>query len=91
MQVMTMQQTAEVMVHSYPKMPVLEDMWNTFAAERGFPAVEDIVAHSVPPEAEWTAFWQYTKRVDPDYTRVIEHLPLHQYSIVSMNDVFSMH
>lgn len=42
LQVLTMKQTAEVMVHSYPKMPVLEDLFNTFAAEKGFSNAEYI-------------------------------------------------
>jgi len=33
LQVLTMKQAGEVMVHSHPKMPVLEDMLNTFASE----------------------------------------------------------
>ena len=74
-----MKQTAEVMVHSYPKMPVLEDLFNTFAAEKGSSTVESVEAqaHMHPLEAEWTAFAEYTQRVDPDYTMTVRHEPLH--------------
>ena len=79
LQVLTMKQTAEVMVHSYPKMPVLEDLFNTFAAEKGFPDAEIIEAHAHmhPLEAEWTAFSRYTKMVDPDYSMTVKYEPLH--------------
>ena len=79
LQVMTMQQTAEVMVHSYPKMPVLEDMFNSFAAAKGFPSAESLIAKTDSSllEAEWAAFWEYTRVVDPDHTRRIEHVSLH--------------
>ena len=78
LQVMTMQQTAEVMVHSYPKMPVLEDMLNSFAAGKGFPDADSLVAEadSAPLEAEWAAFREYTRIVDPDHTRRTEHVSL---------------
>lgn len=79
LQVLTMKQTAEVMVHSYPKMPVLEDLFNTFAAEKGFSAADSIEAqaHMHLLEAEWTAFAEYTKLVDPDYTMLVNYEPLH--------------
>ena len=71
-----MKQTAEVMVHSYPKMPVLEDMFNTFAAERGFPDAEATAAGARPQQAQWEIFWSYTKLVDPDYTMTVGYVPL---------------
>lgn len=73
--VLTMKQAGEVMVHSHPKMPVLEDMLNTFASEKGYPADCDLVAnaHTASMEAEWAAFWQYTQLVNPDVA------PKHDY------------
>ena len=76
LQVLTMKQTAEVMVHSYPKMPVLEDMLNTFAAERGFPDADLLATAAEPLHAEWASFQEYIKLVDPDFHVVIGYAPL---------------
>lgn len=75
--VLSMKQAGEVMVHSHPKMPVLEDMLNTFAAERGYPADCDLVAaaHPTSMEAEWAAFWQYTQLVNPDVAARPDYVP----------------
>ena len=76
-QVLSMNQAGEVMVHSHPKMPVLEDMLNTFASERGYPADCDLVAtaHTTSMEAEWAAFWQYTQLVNPDVAPRHDYVP----------------
>ncbi len=65
-----MKQTGQVMVHCFPKMPILEDMLDIFAAEKGFAARDSLMACAVenPMEAEWSAFLQYAKAVDPDKT-----------------------
>ncbi len=77
MQVLSMKQAGEVMVHSHPKMPVLEDMLNTFASERGYPADCDLVAnaHTTSMQAEWAAFWQYTQLVNPDVAPQHDYVP----------------
>lgn len=77
MQVLSMKQAGEVMVHSHPKMPVLEDMLNIFAAERGYPADYDLVAtaHTASMEAEWAAFWQYIQLVNPDVAPEHDYVP----------------
>ncbi|KAL0024958.1 hypothetical protein WJX77_006344 [Trebouxia sp. C0004] len=72
--VLSMKQAGEVMVHSHPKMPILEDMLNTFAAERGYPADCDL-AYTTSLEAEWAAFWQYTQLVNPDVAPRHYHVP----------------
>lgn len=72
-----MKQSGEVMVHSYPSLPVLEDMLNIFAAERGILSAEDIIAkaHERPMESELTAFWQYAKLVNPDVAPKYDYTP----------------
>ena len=84
-----MKQSGEVMVHSYPSLPVLEDMLNTFAAERGILSAEDIVAKAQerPMEAELTAFWQYAKLVNPDVAPKYDYIPFcdHVHAALAVN------
>ncbi|KAL0038850.1 hypothetical protein WJX79_010660 [Trebouxia sp. C0005] len=88
--VLSMKQAGEVMVHSHPKMPVLEDMLNTFAAERGYPAECDLVAaaQATSMEAEWAAFWQYTRLVNPDVAPKHDYVPFRPYAQPIPEDVF---
>lgn len=80
LQILTMKQAGEVMVHSYPKMPVLEELLNTFAIQRGGESEEHLVAraHENDMQAEWTMFWNYTKFVNPDYVARYEYVPLRE-------------
>lgn len=79
--VLTMKQAGIVMVHSFPKMPVLEEMLNTFAAERGFASEADLVDNvHTDMEAEWMTFWRYTKLIDPDVTAMYDHVPLYNHA-----------
>ena len=82
LQILTMKQAGEVMVHSYPKMPVLEEMLNTFANQRGAETEESLVALACEGDmqAEWTTFWNYTRHVNPDYTARFEYVPLRELS-----------
>ena len=82
LQILTMKQAGEVMVHSYPKMPVLEEMLNTFAHQRGDETEESVVAlaREGDMQAEWTTFWHYTRHVNPDYTARFEYVPLRELS-----------
>lgn len=76
-----MKQAGIVMVHSFPKMPVLEEMLNTFAAERGFASEADLVDNAhIDMEAEWMTFWRYTKLIDPDVTAMYDHVPLYNHA-----------
>ena len=83
-----MKQSGEVVVHSYPSLPVLEDMLNTFAAERGILSAEDIMAKAQerPMEAELTAFWQYAKLVNPD-APIYDYVPFceHVHAALAVN------
>ncbi len=84
-----MKQSGEVVVHSYPSLPVLEDMLNTFAAERGILSAEDIIAKAQkrPMEAELTAFWQYAKLVNPDVAPKYDYVPFcdHVHAALAVN------
>jgi len=90
-----MKQSGEVMVHSYPSLPVLEDMLNTFAAERGILSAQDIIAKAQerPMEAELTAFWQYAKLVNPDVAPKHDYVPFcdHLHATLFVNFQASSH
>ena len=66
------------MVHSYPKMPVLEELLNTFAAQRGCESQKSLIARAAKDnmQAEWITFWNYTEFVNPDYAAKNDYVPL---------------
>lgn len=71
--VLTLQQTAENIVHAYPHLGSVEVMLELLAAERGEASKEEIVeaAKTHPMTAEWTQLVQYHDllgtRMYPDY------------------------
>lgn len=62
-QVLTTKQLAEMMVHCYPYMPVMEPFMHSLAADIGDPSKEEIVAaaQTHPMETEWKQFNAYAK------------------------------
>lgn len=62
-QVLTTKQLAEMMVHCYPYMPVMEPFMHSLAADVGYPSKEEIVAaaQTHPMETEWKQFNEYAK------------------------------
>ena len=70
---LTLQQTAENIVHAYPHLGSVEVMLELLAAERGEASKEEIVeaAKTHPMTAEWTQLVQYHDllgtRMYPDY------------------------
>ena len=78
-----MKQAGEVMVHSYPKMPVLEELLNTFAVQRGCESEKSLAARAAKDnmQAEWMTFWKYTEYVNPDYAARYDYVPLRETSM----------
>ena len=63
LQVLTTKQLAEMMVHCYPYMPVMEPFMHSLAADMGYPSKEEIIAgaQTRPMAAEWQQFNAYAK------------------------------
>ena len=62
-QVLTTKQLAEMMVHCYPYMPVMEPFMHSLAADMGYPSKEEIVgaAQTHPMASDWKQFNEYAK------------------------------
>ena len=69
-QVLTTRQLAEVEVHSYPYMPMMETMLDTIASQLGYPSQEQIMAsaHLDPMAAEWQLFGSYAKFIGSQHS-----------------------
>lgn len=67
-QVLTTKQLAEMMVHCYPYMPVMEPFLHSLAADLGQPGKEEVVAaaQTHPMTDEWKQFTQYAKLAASD-------------------------
>ena len=76
MQVLTTKQLAEMMVHCYPYMPVMEPFLHSLAAKVGHPDQEEVVAtaQTHPMTEEWKQFNQYAKLAASDIFH--DYLPI---------------
>ena len=71
-QVLTVQQTAEVLIQQHPDytpvedLPV-EDLMNYIAKQHGFPTKLQVIANGTagPTKTDWLKFWNYTEDVNP--------------------------
>ena len=63
LQILSTRQLADVVVHSYPYMPIMETLVDTIASQCGYPSKEDIQAsaHLDPMVKEWQLFSSYAR------------------------------
>ena len=65
LQLLSTRQSADIIVHSYPYMPVTEILLDTIAAQAGYPSRQEIEA-AAPLDAltaDWEMFGEYAKLV----------------------------
>ncbi|DBA86282.1 hypothetical protein WJX77_007619 [Trebouxia sp. C0004] len=78
--ILTTRQLADVVVHSYPYMPITETLVDTIASQYGYPSKDDIraSAHLDPMIAEWELFSSYAKfigsqKLSHNYIQLCKH------------------
>ena len=78
LQVLNIQQTAEVLVHCDPKTTIVEDLLSHIAEQHGFPTKQEIIAAEPdgPSAADWLRFWDYAEDVNPYVLLRPEYIPI---------------
>lgn len=78
--ILTTRQLADVVVHSYPYMPMMETLFDTIAPQYGYPSKDAIraSAHLDPMLAEWQLFRSYAKfigsqKLSHNYIQLCKH------------------
>lgn len=78
-QVLSTRQLADVVVHSYPYMCIMETLLDTIATQLGYPSKDDITAsaHLDSMAAEWKLFGSYARFIGShhshDYLQLCRH------------------
>ncbi len=76
-QVMTMKQSAQLLMHSDPDLILAEVLLHHIAAQQGLPSKEEMLsAHKHLTTQNWTRFWQYTEAVNPCVSLRDEYIPI---------------
>ncbi len=80
LQILTTRQLADVVVHSYPYMPMMETLFDTIASQYGYPSKDDIraSAHLDPMITAWQLFSSYAKfiasqKLSHNYIQLCKH------------------
>ena len=85
-QVLSLKQSAEVLVRCDAYRPLAEDLLSHIAAEYGFPTKQELIcntADSDQQQNDWQRFWQYTEATNP-------YISLHpDYVLVGKHKTFS--
>lgn len=70
LQLLSTRQSADIIVHSYPYMPLSEILLDTIAAQAGYPSRQEIeaAAHLDPFTADWEMFGEYAKFIASEQT-----------------------
>ena len=65
LQLLSTRQSADIIVHSYPYMPVTEILLDSIAAQAGYPSRQQMEAAAPldPLTADWEMFGEYAKLV----------------------------
>lgn len=65
LQLLSTRQSADIIVHSYPYMPLTEILLDTIAAQAGYPSRQQIEAAAPldPLTADWEMFGEFAKLV----------------------------
>lgn len=85
--ILTTRQLADVVVHSYPFMPMMETLFDTLAPQYGYPSKDDIraFAHLDPMITEWQLFSSYAKfigsqKLSHNYIPLCQHAGTQEWS-----------
>ena len=79
-QLLSTRQLADIIVHSYPYMPMAEVLLDTIAAQSGYPSQREIeaAAHHDSMAADWELFGQYAKFIasqqSHNYLQMCQHV-----------------
>ena len=76
LQVLALKQAAQIVSHSHPQPPVLDDLLNAVAAANPFPAEVCSAAGHELEAADGKRFQQYVKHVDPDVVCHLGYVPI---------------
>jgi len=75
-------QAAQVLVHAELERPILHDLFDHLAAQKGFPTVKDMAVN--PPadvsKADWTVFGDYYTAIHPHVSMHAGYVPVGNYS-----------
>lgn len=76
-QVMTMKQSAQLLMHSDPDLILAEVLLHHIAEQQGLPSKQEMLsAHKQLTTQNWTRFWQYTEAVNPYVSLRNEYIPI---------------
>ncbi len=76
-QVMTMKQSAQLLMHSDPDLILAEVLLHHIAAQQGLLSKQEMLsAHKHLTTQNWTRFWQYTEAVNPYVSVRNEYVPI---------------
>ena len=77
MQVMTMKQSAQLLMHSDPDLILAEVLLHHIAAQQGLPSKSEMLnARKRLTTQKWSRFWQYTEAVNPYVSLRDEYIPV---------------
>lgn len=77
MQVMTMRQSAQLLMNADPDLVLAEVLLHHIAQQQGLPSKQEMVAACVQlASQDWTRFWQYTEAVNPFKSLRAEYIPI---------------
>ncbi|KAL0055307.1 hypothetical protein WJX82_010458 [Trebouxia sp. C0006] len=75
--VMTMKQSAQMLMHSDPDLILAEVLLHHIALQQGLPSKQEMLsAHKHLTTQNWTRFWQYTEAVNPYVSLRNEYIPI---------------
>lgn len=75
--VMTMKQSAQLLMHSDPDLILAEVLLHHIAEQQGLPSKQEMLsAHKQLTTQNWTRFWQYTEAVNPYVSLRNEYIPI---------------
>lgn len=66
-QVLTLGQTAEVLLQCNPEAAFIEQLLGCIAQQHAFPSKQEVLAqpHDKLGAADWDRFWRYTEHINP--------------------------
>ena len=86
MQILTVEQHAQMLIHCSPITPLAEDLVHFLAQQRGLPSKQQLLADNTENLSKRDAvrFWQYTEAVNPYVRLRNEYVPIPAQSIIQL-------
>ena len=86
MQILTVEQHAQMLIHCDPSAPLAEDLVHQLAQQRGLPSKQALLADSNESLARQDAirFWQYIEAVNPYVRLRNEYVPIPTPSVIQL-------